>query len=79
MFIIITKVEPVWFQAPSRVVDALRLSVSKRHLDNAPSDMLELLVSPEEARQLDLMIFESPFQLNYSILCCRIQPTQQSQ
>ncbi|KAK4819768.1 hypothetical protein QYF61_011368 [Mycteria americana] len=35
------------------VVDALCLSVSKRHLDNALNNMLYLLVSPEVVRQLD--------------------------
>jgi len=39
-----------WNRLPREVVDAPKLSVFKRHLNNA---MLKLLVSPELVRQLD--------------------------
>ena len=42
-----------WNRLPREVVDAARLSVFKRHLDNALNNMLELLVSPEVVRQSD--------------------------
>ena len=42
-----------WTGLPGEVVDAPSLAVFKRHLDNALNNMLELLVSPEVARQLD--------------------------
>jgi len=38
----------------------------KEHLDNALNNTLQVLFSPEAARQLDKMISERPFQLNYS-------------
>lgn len=47
----------------------LPLSVLKRHLDNVHNNMLKLFVSTV-VKQLDLMIFESLFQLR-SILCKR--------
>lgn len=46
------------------------LSVFKRHLDNALNNVFYLLVSSEVVRQLDLMIFVGPFQVNYSTLLC---------
>lgn len=41
------------------------LSVFKSQLNITPHNMLQLLISPEVIRQLDL-IFVGPFQLNYS-------------
>ena len=38
---------------PGEVVDAPSLSVLKTHLDNALNNIIELLVSPEVASQLD--------------------------
>lgn len=52
---------------PSKVADAPRLSVGKRHLE-IPSIMLELWVSSGAVRQLDSMVFVGPCQLNYSSL-----------
>lgn len=40
----------------------------KRHLATALNNMLQLLVIPEVVRLLDLTNFDSPFQLNYSVL-----------
>lgn len=57
-----------WHRLPSRVVGALCLSVFTRHLDNALTNMLWLLKSPEEVRKLDYRVFEGFFQLNLSIL-----------
>ncbi len=42
------------------------MSLFKEHLDNALNNTLQVLFSPEAARQLDKMISERPFQLNYS-------------
>lgn len=39
-----------WNRLPREVLDAPRLSVSKRHLDNVLNDILQLLVSPEVLR-----------------------------
>lgn len=50
------------------VADALRLSVFERHLDSALNNMLQFSGSPEVVRQLDLMVFEAPVQLNYPVL-----------
>lgn len=52
---------------PREMDDAPRLSVFKRHLDNAANSMLQLLVSSEMVMHLDLMFSEGSFQLNYSI------------
>lgn len=57
-----------WKRLPREVVDALCLSVSRRHLENALSSMLYLLGSSEGLKQLGLVIFEGPFQQNYIIL-----------
>ena len=50
------------------MVDALCLSVIKRHLDNVLSDTSELLIGPVVVRLLDLMMFEGFFQRNCSVL-----------
>lgn len=50
------------------MVDALCLSVIKRHLDNVLSDTSELLIGPVVVRLLDLMMFEGSFQRNCSVL-----------
>lgn len=42
----------------------------KRRLINACNNMLYLLASLEVLRQLDWVLFEDPFQLNYCILNC---------
>jgi len=42
-----------WNRLPREAVNAPKLSVFKRHLDNALNNMVELLVSPEVVRQLD--------------------------
>jgi len=39
-----------WNKVPREVVNALRLSVFKRYLDNALSNMFSLLISPEVIR-----------------------------
>lgn len=41
--------------------------LNKRHLDNALTNMLYLLISPEVVRQLDSLIVVGPFQLNCSV------------
>jgi len=51
-----------WNWLPSEGVEALSLSVFKRHLDNA-FKMVELLVSHELVRQLQQMVTVGPFQL----------------
>lgn len=43
-------------------------SVFRRHLATALSNMLKLMVIPELVRQMDMTNFDSPFQLNYSVL-----------
>lgn len=45
-------------------------SLFTRHMDNALSNVL--LVRPEVLRQLDLVISEGPFQLNYPVLSNKI-------
>lgn len=57
-----------WNILPSKVVDALCLSVFRRHLDNALNNSLYLLISSGVVRQLDSTIFVGPLQLHYSIL-----------
>ena len=57
-----------WNRLPKEVVNFLYLPVFKRHLDNVFKNMLYLLVSPEQASQLDCMIVCRCFPLNYSIL-----------
>lgn len=59
-----------WNRLPEDVAYALCLLLFKRHLDNTLNNMLELLVSHEVVRHLGSVIFESPFQLSYSILYC---------
>ena len=57
-----------WNRLPREVVDAPCLSVLKRHLYNALSNEIYLLVSTEMVRNWDWVVFEGPFQLFYSIL-----------
>lgn len=59
-----------WNGLPREVVDVPGLSVLKRHSDNALSNILQFLVSTEEVRELDFLIFEGLFQLFYFILFC---------
>lgn len=62
------KVVRHWNRLPRQMVDALCLSVIKRHLDNVLSDTSELLIGPVVVRLLDLMMFEGSFQRNCSVL-----------
>lgn len=59
-----------WNRLPREVVDVPGLSVLKRHSDNALSNILQFLVSTEEVRELDFLIFEGLFQLFYFTLFC---------
>lgn len=61
-----------WNRIPSKVVDAPYLSQFKRHLDNFLNNG-DFWLAQSLVRLLDLVIFEGPFQenwteLNYSIL-----------
>lgn len=53
---------------PCACVCSLCVSVLKRHLDNTFIKILQLLISPEDFRQMDSMISVGLFQLNYFIL-----------
>lgn len=55
-----------WNRLPSDTVDALSLWIFKIHLDNALTNGLWLLISPDVLRWLDSMIFKDPYQPNYS-------------
>lgn len=57
-----------FFGLPREGLGAPCMSVFKRHLATALNNMLQLLVIPEVVRLLDLTNFDSPFQLNYSVL-----------
>lgn len=59
-----------WNGLPKEAIDVPGLPVFKRYPDNALSNILSFLVSTEEVRELDFMIFEGLFQLFYSILFC---------
>lgn len=50
-----------WNRLPRGVVGALRLPLVKRCLDNALNNMILLLGTPQEVRQLELIIFKGPF------------------
>lgn len=55
-----------WDRLPSDTVDAPSLWMFKMHFDNALSNGLGLLISPDVLRWLDSMIFKDLFQLSYS-------------
>jgi len=59
----------LWNRLLGELVDAPCLSVFNRHLDNALINVLSLLVNPEVVRQLDSMVVEGLFQMNYSMQC----------
>lgn len=62
----LNKSQKLWNKLLYEVIDALCLSVFKRHLANASTNRLQLLISSEVVKQLDSIIFAGHFRMNCS-------------